>query len=387
MEPYLLYRDSSTDGKKSYAFPRDMVKDLNLDIVFKTMAKQDDLIYEKVRRVMMLPLTTPEEVYYRQEVLRDLRRQDSMLEDLYAIAVRQNKALKDLKAAIKSNRAKSTRKTSELFECLNYLMQGQDDLLKIRELLLQKKDAWQSEGVRNLLERLKEMPLESIKERLREANSLTTGCEAGYTFQFGGGMKMEKAELNFVRPNTDAKKNGLENFYLTFLKRNAILIGTDVTLQEDVNHLAEETLGQIIAIFQPYLQKMMVFYEHYCEEISFYMGENYRIKNVNFRRYTVRLDGFFSWQAPYSGAEVLTKPLMLSGEDMNMNFSTSAVGGIKVFICDENGAELDGYESYTVFGNSVERPVTFAKPLSDLAGKTVRLRFKMKDADIYSFVI
>ncbi|MBP3595022.1 MAG: hypothetical protein J6J44_10870 [Lachnospiraceae bacterium] len=272
MEPYLLYRDSSTDGKKSYAFPRDVMKDLNLDIIFKTMAKQDDLIHEKVRRVMMLPLTTPEEVYYRQEVLRDLRRQDAMLEDFYAIAVRQNKALKDLKAAIKSNRAKSTRKTSELFECLNYLMQGQDDLIKIRELLLQKKDAWQSEGVQNLLERLKEMPLESIKKRLREANSLTIGCEAGYTFQFGGGMKMEKAELNFIRPNGDAKKNGLENFYLTFLKRNAILIGTDVTLQEDVNHLAEETLGQIITIFQPYLQKMMVFYEHYCEEISFYMG-------------------------------------------------------------------------------------------------------------------
>ena len=230
MEPYLLYRDSSTDGKKSYAFPRDVIKDLNLDILFKTMAKTDDLIYEKVRRVMLIPLTTPEEIVYRQEVLRDLRRQDAMLEDFYACAVRQNKALKDLKAAIKSNRAKSTKKTSELFECLNYLMQGQDDLIKIRALLLQKKDAWQSEGIKNLLERLRDMPLESIKERLREANSLITGCEAGYTFQFGGGMKMEKAELNFLRPIGDVKKNGLENFYMNFLKLNAILFCMDVNL-------------------------------------------------------------------------------------------------------------------------------------------------------------
>lgn len=280
MEPYLLYRDSSTDGKKSYAFPRDVIKDLNLDILFKTMAKTDDLIYEKVRRVMLIPLTTPEEIVYRQEVLRDLRRQDAMLEDFYACAVRQNKALKDLKAAIKSNRAKSTKKTSELFECLNYLMQGQDDLIKIRALLLQKKDAWQSEGIKNLLERLRDMPLESIKERLREANSLITGCEAGYTFQFGGGMKMEKAELNFLRPIGDVKKNGLENFYMTFLKRNAILFGMDVNLQEDVNHLAEETLGQIIAIFQPYMQKMMMFFEHYCEEISFYMGSVQFLKRM-----------------------------------------------------------------------------------------------------------
>lgn len=289
MEPYLLYRDSSTDGKKSYSFTRDVVKDLNLDIIFKTMAKTDDLIYEKVRRVMLIPLTTPEEILYRQEVLRDLRHQDGMLEDLYACAVRQNKSLKDFKAAMKSNRAKSTKKTSELFETLNYLMQGQKDLIKIRALLLQKKDAWQSEGVKNLLERLKEMPLESINERLREANSLITGCEAGYTFQFGGGLKMEKAVLNFLRPIGDVKKNSLENFYLSFVKRNAILLGTDVTLQEDVNHLAEETLGQIITIFQNYLQKMMIFFEHYCEEISFYMGVVQFLKRMEELYVTMRM--------------------------------------------------------------------------------------------------
>jgi hypothetical protein len=123
------------------------------------------------------------------------------------------------------------------------------------------------------------------------------------------------------------------------------------------------------------------------KEISFYMGENYRIKNVNFRRYTVRLDGFFSWKAPYSGAEVLTKPLVLGGEEMRLNFATSAVGGIKVYVCDEDGKAIEGYESYTVFGDSTERPVKFAKSLADLEGKTARLKFKMKDAEIYSFVI
>ena len=124
-----------------------------------------------------------------------------------------------------------------------------------------------------------------------------------------------------------------------------------------------------------------------ANEISFYMGENYRIKNVNFRRYTVRLDGFFSWKAPYCGAEVLTKPVTLGGGEMRINFASSAVGGIKIYICDENGDALEGYESYTIFGDSTDRPVTFEKQISALAGKTVRLKFKMKDAEIYSFVI
>lgn len=272
MEPYLLYRDCSSDGKKSYAFPRDIIKDLNLDILFKTMARTDDLILEKVRRVMLIPLQTPEEIIYRQEVLRDLRHQDMFLEDLYVCAKRQNKALKDYKEAVKSNRAKSTRKTGELFETLNYLLQGQADLIKIRDILIQKQEEWQSEGIKTLLDRLKEMPLESISERLREAESLSTGCLAGYTFQFGGGLKMESAVLNYLTPIGDVKKNAFDNFKSMFFKKNTFPIGSDIVLKEDLGHLAEETLQQILYVFQPYLQKMMRFFEHYCEEIAFYMG-------------------------------------------------------------------------------------------------------------------
>jgi hypothetical protein len=121
-------------------------------------------------------------------------------------------------------------------------------------------------------------------------------------------------------------------------------------------------------------------------EISFYMGENYRIKNVNFRRYTIRLDGFFSWFAPYRGGEVVTKPITVSGNELHLNFATSALGGVTVTLCDEDGNELDGYQSYTMFGDSVDRLVEFEKPLSDICGKTVRLKIKMRDAHLYSFV-
>lgn len=122
-------------------------------------------------------------------------------------------------------------------------------------------------------------------------------------------------------------------------------------------------------------------------EISFYMGENYRIKNVNFRRYTVRLDGFFSWIAPFAGGEVLTKPIRVDGDIMKLNFATSALGGVTVSLCDEKGNALEGYTSYVMFGDSVDRPVEFEKPLSELRGRNVCIRFAMKDARLYSFVI
>ncbi len=122
------------------------------------------------------------------------------------------------------------------------------------------------------------------------------------------------------------------------------------------------------------------------KEISFFVGENYRIKNVNFRRFTMRLDGFFSWSAPYRGGEVVTKPVTVDGDVMKLNFATSALGGITVSLLDENGEALEGYTSYTMFGDSVDRPVEFEKPLAALLGKKVRIRFAMKDAKLYSFI-
>ncbi len=121
-------------------------------------------------------------------------------------------------------------------------------------------------------------------------------------------------------------------------------------------------------------------------EISFYMGEGYRIKNVNFRRYTVRLDGFFSWRADYKGGTVLTKPFTFRGSQLKLNVATSALGNLCVTVCDETGTLIPGYRSRNVFGDSVSRKVLFEKDLSVLENTPVRLLFEMKDCDLYSFI-
>ena len=53
---------------------------------------------------------------------------------------------------------------------------------------------------------------------------------------------------------------------------------------------------------------------------------------------------------------------------------------------DEDGNEIPGYDSGRLFGNSIDRPVDFEKELSELNGKTVRMRIAMKDAEFYSFI-
>lgn len=117
------------------------------------------------------------------------------------------------------------------------------------------------------------------------------------------------------------------------------------------------------------------------EEISIYASGG--------RRYSLRTDGFVSIHAPLDGGEILTKPLVFEGKKLLLNFSTSAAGEIKVEIRDAAGRAIPGFtleESVPLIGDSIERAGSWTggNDLSALAGKPVKLRFEMSDADLFS---
>ncbi len=125
-------------------------------------------------------------------------------------------------------------------------------------------------------------------------------------------------------------------------------------------------------------------------EMSVYLNQDYAQPTAHLHRYTLRIDGFTSVNAPYSGGEMVTKPFVFSGNKLFLNFSTSAAGFVKVEILDSNGDTIEGFDlenSAEIIGNEIEKEVTWngTPDLSKLNGKHVRLRFIMKDADLYSF--
>jgi len=125
------------------------------------------------------------------------------------------------------------------------------------------------------------------------------------------------------------------------------------------------------------------------KEMSFYVQQNYGQPTAQLRRYSMRLDGFASVQATYAGGELLTKPFTFKGRRLTLNFATSAAGGIRVEIQSPDGRPLSGYslsDATEVIGNEISREVHWkgGPDVSALAGKPVRLRFVMKDADVYA---
>ncbi len=124
-------------------------------------------------------------------------------------------------------------------------------------------------------------------------------------------------------------------------------------------------------------------------EISVYWLEGYGSRAPRLIRGTVRLDGFASLNAGFKGGECVTKPLTFEGGRLVLNFATSAVGSVKVEIQDAAGRAIPGFDLSScdeIYGDELGRPVSFRgkTDLGGLAGKPVRVRFVLRDADVFS---
>ena len=84
----------------------------------------------------------------------------------------------------------------------------------------------------------------------------------------------------------------------------------------------------------------------------------------------------------------MTRPLTFTGRELVVNFSAGAAGGLRVELQDAAGTPLPGFalaDAVEQIGDEIERVVTWkGADVSELAGQPVRLRFAMKDADLYS---
>lgn len=106
-------------------------------------------------------------------------------------------------------------------------------------------------------------------------------------------------------------------------------------------------------------------------------------------RFVLRTDGFASVHVGADVGELVTRPLRFTGKELVINYSTSAGGSVRVEVQDESGKPIPGFtlaDSRNLVGDAIEQPVSWKKSsdVSSLASQTVRLRFVMQEADLFS---
>jgi hypothetical protein len=83
---------------------------------------------------------------------------------------------------------------------------------------------------------------------------------------------------------------------------------------------------------------------------------------------------------------------VLKGNTFQLNYSTSSIGYVQVILLDEAGKELPGFgaaDAPKICGDIIDAEVKWksGKTIADLGGKPVRIKFVLRDADVYSFGI
>ena len=125
-------------------------------------------------------------------------------------------------------------------------------------------------------------------------------------------------------------------------------------------------------------------------EWSMYISEHYRHPGipVRHRRLSIRPHGFVSMHAGHAGGEVVTKPLRVGGKSLRINCSTSAAGSIRVAVLNEDGSAIPGFSEDDMdayYGDELDASIEWNRnDLTSLMKEPIRLRFRLRDADLFS---
>ena len=120
-----------------------------------------------------------------------------------------------------------------------------------------------------------------------------------------------------------------------------------------------------------------------------YSVQNYRTDSAHIRRFSLREDGFVSAYASNGGGKLITNPFTFTGEELEINYSTSGAGAVRIGLMDEHGHLLDGFATTAseIFGDEISRTVRWngSADVSRLSGRPIRIRFELAEADLFSF--
>ena len=125
------------------------------------------------------------------------------------------------------------------------------------------------------------------------------------------------------------------------------------------------------------------------DRMMFFVTRHYMQPTWHIERLLLRTDGFASVSAPWSGGEMVTRPFTFAGRELEINYRTGAAGYVRIELQDAEGEPVAGLtlaDCPEIIGDEIGRVVAWKQgtDVSRLAGRPVRLRFVMKDADVFA---
>ncbi len=306
MNVYLLYADTDRLDAPAYFDGKSIAQDLGLKALFLSAAKEviydkdrvvrvgkEDLyILDAMRKVMQIPLRTPEEIRFRQEALSDFLENEELIRGLYRISSlvlsEWNKLGRGVQDKIGSGdsaaKLLSEVKTVNLFAV---------HLREIRDLLEGCLENLRSEALRSLYERLKEEyspereqyvtkilgDVSFFTEGLGEEEAAERTIKPRIVFECGveDGLKLSSLRLQdvssesvkFYRPGSAMDR--LQEFKNSRIPDSFSTV-KEPAVKEQAGLLEYEVVSYLVRSLDPFMAAFHSFFDALHIQSAFYLG-------------------------------------------------------------------------------------------------------------------
>lgn len=302
MKVNLLYRDKDWSKEKSYFDREEICKDLNLHILFraagslyddetdggktvKVAGERDEYISDMMKRVFLIPLTSPEEVYYRRQMVKEVINNYGRMSDLYRVV---KEAVEDISrfADGKKKQRFGSGVTQGRIHIANieYLEHVLVHIDRLNQVLEQWEPRFITEEMKEFAARFFEEYSPEYREELSKVvGDMRASVEDGVvdiTASLGPGLYMssmvladiweKKAEkTNFFKQAAD-KIGGIYKSMFSF--EQFTLEGEKQNIQQDIAEIKNAVLGAMMQHFEPFLERQEIFFKQLYSQVAFFMG-------------------------------------------------------------------------------------------------------------------
>lgn len=314
MRAFLLYRQKEWVNTGHYYDCQSIVKDLGLNTLFMAAAKElekedgkvklvqeaDTFIAETMKQVMTVPLTTKEEISYRQDMIRECLNDEALIRELYELSADTLLKWDKLGRRAKVGNRSSSRDLVTEIHVLQLLVDSLGSLKKILE-----NHTLHSEGFIGLKKRLDEEfgaglegdlkrilddvaffanekeHRENISGRRVNRPRIVMGCGVGEGLKLDGFTLEELATEMRWRRDPNGTLGRMQDYWSS-LTTESVSVQKDISLAQGADYMELQVVQYVLSCCIPFSMAFDSFFDQLHFQTAFYRGA------VNLKHYMDR---------------------------------------------------------------------------------------------------
>lgn len=272
MKVQLLYEDDERKPCRA-VHEEELLQDLNLDVLFQAMSRNNSFLYETARSVVLSGATDIGTIRYRQEILKDYMENPGVIQEIYDIAAKAvNDAIR-YREYTQPNYARVVPVSVRVLKSVGLLDILVQKAEKLRDLLCSKEKCFQSKGLASFCERFQKVFPEpffpQVKKNIADLNYLCKGGRLILGAKTGKGLKGTGYVLRKL--SCDATDQANRRKHSKGPMWNEIILD-NYSLASSAREIEDAGLIRILRVVNHFTTAMMRFFEALQFEAGFYTG-------------------------------------------------------------------------------------------------------------------